>query len=65
MVVNDLAHACSTKSKEEVTKEFVKASSYIIRASLGKGAHKAEPSSKGAALKKSAVKGGPALWDTK
>ena len=64
MVVNDLVHACSTESSAEVTKEFIKASSYIIRASLKKGGA-SSTSSKSAPLKKSAVKSGPALWDTK
>jgi hypothetical protein len=63
MIVNDLAQACSTKSAAEVTKDFVAASSFILRATLGGGDAK---SAKGAAaLKKSAVKRGPALWDTK
>ena len=63
MIVNDLAQACSTKSAAEVTKDFVAASSFILRATLGGGDAK---SVKGAAaLKKSAVKRGPALWDTK
>ena len=66
MIVNDLAQACSTKSAAEVTKDFVAASSFILRASLKKGDDK--PDAKGGfkALKKSAsVKLGPALWDTK
>jgi hypothetical protein len=55
MVLSDLARVCSTKSGAEVTKAFVKETSYILRAALGGGAP-------GAAA---APKQGPALWDTK
>ena len=65
MIVNDLAKACSTKTAAEITKDFIAASSYILRATLGGG--DAKPDKDGLiALKKSAsVKLGPALWDTK
>ena len=56
MILNDLAHACSTKSAAEVTKDFIKESSYILRAAIGGGA--------GAPAAKKA-KALPALWDTK
>lgn len=65
MIVNDLAQACSTKSAAEVTKDFIKASSYILRATISGGDAKGSGAGKGAALKKPAVKRGPALWDTK
>jgi hypothetical protein len=66
MIVNDLAQACSTKSSAEVTKDFIKASSYILRASLGKGEAKGSTGLGSApALKKSSSKREPALWDTK
>ncbi len=64
MIVNDLAQACQTKSKDEVTKDFVAASSFILRATLGKEGD-GKKTSDASALKKSAVKRGPALWDTK
>ena len=67
MILNDLAHACSTKSAAEVTKDFIKESSYILRAAIGGPAAGAgAPKGKGAAAavaKK--AKAGPALWDTK
>jgi hypothetical protein len=66
MIVNDLAHACSTKSSAEVTKDFIKASSYILRASIKGGDAKSSGATGSApVLKKSASKREPALWDTK
>lgn len=56
IIVNDLARACSTKSAAEVTKDFIKESSYILRAAIGGSAG-------GAGAKK--AKAGPALWDAK
>ena len=61
MILNDLAHACSTKSAAEVTKDFIKESSYILRAAIG---GPASGKGKGAASARKA-KAGPALWDTK
>ena len=53
MIVNDLAQACSTKSSAEVTKDFIKASSYILRATIGGGDAKGSGALGGAtALKK-------------
>ncbi len=62
MILNDLAHACSTKSAAEVTKDFIKESSYILRAAIGGPA--AGGTAKAAAAAKKA-KPGPALWDAK
>jgi hypothetical protein len=62
MILNDLSHACSTKSAAEVTKDFIKESSYILRAAIGGDG--AGGKGKGAASAKKA-KAGPALWDTK
>lgn len=57
MIVNDLAHACSTKSAAEVTKDFIKASSYILRATIGGGDAKGSTGLGSApALKKSSSK---------
>jgi hypothetical protein len=64
MIVNDLAHACKTKSAAEVTKDFIKASSYILRATIGGGDGSTGLGS-APALKKSSSKREPALWDTK
>jgi hypothetical protein len=65
MILNDLAHACSTKSAAEVTKDFIKESSYILRAAIGgPAAGSAGGKGKDAAVAKKA-KPGPALWDTK
>jgi hypothetical protein len=61
MILNDLSNACKNKSAAEVTKDFIKESSYILRAAIGgPGA----AGGKGAAAVKKA-KPGPALWDTK
>jgi hypothetical protein len=59
MILNDLAHACSTKSAAEVTKDFIKESSYILRAAIG------GPGAGGAAAGAKRAKALPALWDTK
>ena len=63
MILNDLANACANKSQDEVTKDFISKSSYILRATLGGGAPGSAPVSKSATLKKG--KAQPALWDTK
>jgi hypothetical protein len=34
MILNDLSHACQTKSAAEVTKNFIKESSYILRTAI-------------------------------
>ena len=54
--VTDLAHACSTKTQAEVTKDFVEAASFMLSVAMkGKG--------KKAASKK--AKYGEPLWDAK
>ena len=58
MNVTDLAHACQTKTKQEVDSQFINAASFMLRAVVGGGKGK-----KAALLKK--VKRGKALWDTK
>ena len=50
LVISDLAEACKSDSKEQVTAKFVKNASFILSASLG-GPGKARPS-------------GTVLWDT-
>ena len=60
MHVTDLAHACSTQSKQEVDNQFVNAASFMLRAVVGGGGAKGK---KAALLKK--VKRGKTLWDTK
>ena len=64
MILNDLSHACQTKSAAEVTKDFIKESSYILRAAIGGPGAAAGGKGKAAAAVKKA-KPGPALWDTK
>lgn len=64
MILNDLAHACSTKSAAEVTKDFIKESSYILRAAIG-GPVAGGAKGKGGASVAKKAKAGPALWDTK
>ena len=64
MILNDLAHACSSKTAAEVTKDFIKESSYILRAAIG-GPAAAGAKGKGAAAAVKKAKPGPALWDTK
>lgn len=54
LFVTDLAKACATKSQAEITKDFVKAASYILSVAVGGGA---------AQLKKEPV--GDPLWDIK
>lgn len=56
MNVTDLAHASANKSQAEVTKDFIKAASYILSAAVGGG--------KGAKAKKVKRTGEP-LWDPK
>ena len=65
MILNDLAHACSTKSAAEVTKDFIKESSYILRAAIGGLGAASGAKGKGAAAVAKKAKPGPALWDTK
>jgi hypothetical protein len=65
MILNDLAHACSTKSAAEVTKDFIKESSYILRAAIGGPGAASSAKGKGAAAAAKKAKPGPALWDTK
>jgi hypothetical protein len=49
-----------------VTKDFIKASSYILRATIGGGdAKRSGGLGSAPALKKSGSKREPALWDTK
>ena len=64
MILNDLANAVKTKSAAEVTKDFIKESSYILRAAIGGPGAAAGGKGKAAAAVKKA-KPGPALWDTK
>lgn len=54
LVVTDLAKACSTKSKADVTKDFIEAASYILSVAVGDGGP-AQPKQ---------LKGEP-LWDIK
>ena len=61
MIVNDLARACSSKSAAEVTKDFIKQSSYILRAAIG-GSAGGTGNAVAAANK---AKPRPALWDIK
>ena len=53
--VTDLASACQTKSQTEVTKDFIKATSYILSAAIGGG----KPGAKAAKV----VRKGAPLWD--
>ena len=62
MILNDLSHACQTKSADEVTKDFIKESSYILRAAIG-GPGAAAGGKAAASVKK--AKPSPALWDIK
>ena len=62
MNVNDLATACQTKSKEEVTKAFVDGCSFILSAAVG--GSKASGAKGGKALPKVKRTTEP-LWDTK
>lgn len=62
MNVTDLAAACLTKTKEEVTKAFVNAASFILNASIGGGAGAGKKGGK--ALKKVKRTTKP-LWETK
>ena len=55
MNISDLANAVKTKSAAEVTKEFIKQQSYILRAAIG-AAGGAVPAR---------AKALPALWDLK
>ena len=61
MSVTDLAHACQTKSKQEVDSQFVNAASFMLRAVVGGGS--GAKGKKAELLKK--VKRGKPLWDTK
>lgn len=62
--VTDLASACSTKSQAEVTKDFVKATSYILSVAVGgKGA--AAGGAKGGKALPAAKPKGPPRWDVK
>lgn len=56
MNVTDLVGACSTKSQAEVSKDFVKAASYILSAAVG--------GKDGVAGAKKVAKKGKPLWDT-
>jgi hypothetical protein len=60
--ITDLAHACSTKSQAEVTKEFVKAASYILSAAVCGGG---KPGAKGAKPAGKIVRKSAPLWDPK
>lgn len=57
--VTDLSLACQTQSKEEVTKKFVEACSFILSATVG------GPGKKGAAKAKPIKRTTEPLWDTK
>ena len=68
MNVTDLAHACQTKSAAEVTKDFVKATSYILSVAVGGPAAGAagKKAGKGGAIPAGKAKPlGPARWDEK
>lgn len=41
--ITDLAKVCESKDKAAVTSHFVKATSFILAAALGKGSKKREP----------------------
>ena len=58
MNVTDLATACQSKSKEEVTKAFVDAASFILSAAVGGG-------KKGGKAAKKVKRTTEPLWDTK
>ena len=60
MNVTDLAHACSTQTKEEVDRKFCEAASFMLRAAVGGGGARDK---KAKLLKK--VKRDKPLWDTK
>jgi hypothetical protein len=68
MNVTDLAKACSTKSAAEVTKDFVKATSYILSVAVGGPAAAGGKKGKGAdgavAAGKAKPRGAP-RWDVK
>jgi hypothetical protein len=57
LIITDLADACKNKSQAEVTKDFVKAASYILSAAVG-------GNNMGGSIVKKKPYGAP-LWDIK
>ncbi len=62
--VTDLASACKTKTQAEVTKDFIKATSYILSVAVGGPAAGSKGSKPGKALP-AAKPMGPPRWDAK